>query len=339
MAQDWLEQEMIQRTREIARRAQHRSRLTGKGLGSSPPSGPPRVALVAAALVSVYILWGSTYLSIRVAIETMPPMLMAATRYLLAGGLLFIFTVGRGEAVADRPRPRQWLAALVAGGLMLAGGNGGVTWAEQHLPSGLAALLVALVPPLAHPDRALHEVGTPHPGGDCGHRDGTCRGGHPGRPLHAGSWRPAGRAGHRRGLDGVGGRLALRAAGAAAAPAPGWDIHGDAGGVGGALRGRRLRRRVRAGPPRAPERPVVSRARLPRGVRLADRVHRLRLAAPQRQDLIGRHVRVREPRHRGLHGLAGAGRGGDGAHPHRGGGHPGRGGPDRHRPLAAPAVA
>jgi drug/metabolite transporter (DMT)-like permease len=101
---------------------------------------------VAAALLAVYVLWGSTYLGIRVAIETMPPMLMASLRFLLAGGLLYVFARRGSAAAGDRPQLRHWRAALIAGGLMLAGGNGGVTWAEQHLPSGLVALIVALVP-------------------------------------------------------------------------------------------------------------------------------------------------------------------------------------------------
>jgi len=101
--------------------------------------------MVAGALLIVYVLWGSTYLGIRVAIETVPPMLMGAFRFLVAGGALYLATRWTGGA-GSRPTRRQWLAALVAGGLMLGGGNGGVIWAEQHLPSGLVALIVALVP-------------------------------------------------------------------------------------------------------------------------------------------------------------------------------------------------
>ena len=98
------------------------------------------------ALGSVYVIWGSTYLAIAVAIRTLPPLLMAAIRFLIAGGLLYAFAIRRGDRGGDRPTGRQWLGALVIGGLLLLGGNGGVVWAEQHVPSGIAALLIALVP-------------------------------------------------------------------------------------------------------------------------------------------------------------------------------------------------
>jgi drug/metabolite transporter (DMT)-like permease len=98
------------------------------------------------ALVTVYILWGSTYLAIREAIDTMPPFLMASVRFLVAGGLLYAVAVGRGDRVGDRPRWPQWRSAIVVGGLLLVGGNGGVVWSEQHIPSGVTALLVATIP-------------------------------------------------------------------------------------------------------------------------------------------------------------------------------------------------
>jgi drug/metabolite transporter (DMT)-like permease len=91
----------------------------------------------------VYVIWGSTYLAILWAIDTMPPLLMASVRFLVAGGLLFGWALLRG---APAPARAQWRAAAVAGGLMLAGGNGAVTVAEQWVPSGMAALLVASVP-------------------------------------------------------------------------------------------------------------------------------------------------------------------------------------------------
>jgi drug/metabolite transporter (DMT)-like permease len=92
------------------------------------------------------VIWGSTYLGIRFAIQTLPPFSMASIRFLLAGIPLFLVSVRRGDRGADPIGRRQWLSALVVGGLLLAGGNGGVTWAEQYVPSGLAALLVASVP-------------------------------------------------------------------------------------------------------------------------------------------------------------------------------------------------
>jgi len=99
-----------------------------------------------AALATVYVLWGSTYLAIREAVRTMPPFLMASVRYLVAGGILFAFTARRGDREGDRLGSRQWLAAAIVGGLLCLGGNGLVSWAEQRIPSGIAALLVATVP-------------------------------------------------------------------------------------------------------------------------------------------------------------------------------------------------
>ena len=97
-----------------------------------------------AALATVYVVWGSTYLGIKVALEGFPPMLLGATRFLVAGALLYAWT--SRSAQAARPTPKQWGAAATAGTLMLVGGNGAVTWAEQRIDSGVAALLVASVP-------------------------------------------------------------------------------------------------------------------------------------------------------------------------------------------------
>lgn len=98
------------------------------------------------ALAIVYTVWGSTYLAIRVAIETLPPMLMASVRFLIAGGILHAISIRRGERERDRPGLRQWRAAAIVGTLLFLGGNGGVVWAEQRVPSGIAALIVASVP-------------------------------------------------------------------------------------------------------------------------------------------------------------------------------------------------
>jgi drug/metabolite transporter (DMT)-like permease len=104
--------------------------------------GPAR-GRVALAFAAVYVLWGSTYLAIRFGIETIPPFLMAGTRHLIAGLLLYIWMRSRGT---PRPSAAHWRSAAVIGGLMLLGGNGLVTWAEQRVPSGLAALIIASVP-------------------------------------------------------------------------------------------------------------------------------------------------------------------------------------------------
>ena len=103
---------------------------------------PTRTALIL-AFAAIYIIWGSTYLGIRVAVESMPPFLMAAARFLLAGGVLFAFLKLRG---VRWPTPRQWWTNSVIGTFLLLGGNGLVAWAEQFVPSGITALLIGVSP-------------------------------------------------------------------------------------------------------------------------------------------------------------------------------------------------
>src|SRR5262245_17153400 len=95
------------------------------------------------AFAAVYLIWGSTYLAIRFAIESIPPYLMGGIRFLLAGGILY--AVLRWRGVRTPPR-LQWRSAAIVGGLLLWGGNGGVMLAEQYVPSSLAALIIAMVP-------------------------------------------------------------------------------------------------------------------------------------------------------------------------------------------------
>ena len=95
------------------------------------------------AFAAVYVLWGSTYLAIRFGVETIPPFVLAGLRHLTAGLILYALVRRRG---APRPSAKHWRSAAVIGGLLLLGGNGLVTWAEQRVPSGLAALIVASVP-------------------------------------------------------------------------------------------------------------------------------------------------------------------------------------------------
>jgi drug/metabolite transporter (DMT)-like permease len=104
---------------------------------------PPGTAMVLAAFAAVYVVWGSTYLAIRVAIETLPPLLMAGARFLLAGGILYAFMRLRGEPA---PARRHWASTSIVGMLLLMFGNGGVVLAERSVPSGVVALLVAMVP-------------------------------------------------------------------------------------------------------------------------------------------------------------------------------------------------
>ena len=91
----------------------------------------------------VYVVWGSTYLAIHYAVQTIPPLLMAGARFLVAGAVLYVWSLFRDGA---RPTARQWRNTAVIGTLLLLGGNGAVVWAEVTVPSGTAALLVAIVP-------------------------------------------------------------------------------------------------------------------------------------------------------------------------------------------------
>ena len=98
---------------------------------------------IIAAFASIYLVWGSTYLAIRYAVETIPPFVMGGTRFLISGALLYAWSRSRG---ARPPTMRQWRNATIAGAFLLLGGNGGVVWAEQTVPSGLTALLVSILP-------------------------------------------------------------------------------------------------------------------------------------------------------------------------------------------------
>ena len=104
---------------------------------------PPSRPAIIAAFASIYVIWGSTYLGILLAIRSIPPLLMAGTRFFCAGAILYLAARLSGAA---RSRAIEWRTALIVGACLLLGGNGGVTLAEQYVPSGLAALLVATVP-------------------------------------------------------------------------------------------------------------------------------------------------------------------------------------------------
>jgi len=109
-----------------------------------PPasSTPSRTALIA-GFAAIYLIWGSTYLGIRIAVETIPPFLMASGRFLIAGGVLtawIAFTKG------FRPTARQWFDNAIIGALLLLGGNGLVSWSEQRVPSGIATLIISVGP-------------------------------------------------------------------------------------------------------------------------------------------------------------------------------------------------
>lgn len=109
---------------------------------SPTPSTPSRPALIL-AFTAIYLVWGSTYLGIRVAVATMPPFLMAGARFTLAGVLLLGFLRWRG---APWPTAHQWRVNAAIGTFLLLGGNGLVVWAEQVIPSGITALLIGIGP-------------------------------------------------------------------------------------------------------------------------------------------------------------------------------------------------
>jgi len=95
------------------------------------------------ALLIVYLFWGGTYLGIRFAVQTIPPFLMAGTRFLIAGIAVYLYARMRGAA---KPKKEHWIDAGIVGALLLLGGNGIVSWAEQMVSSSIAALLIATVP-------------------------------------------------------------------------------------------------------------------------------------------------------------------------------------------------
>jgi drug/metabolite transporter (DMT)-like permease len=95
------------------------------------------------ALVALYIVWGSTYLAIRFAVETIPPFLQAGMRFLVSGVVLLLWRRAAGDTM---PTKRQWRSTAIVGILLLLGGNGLVSFAEQYVPSGITALIIGSIP-------------------------------------------------------------------------------------------------------------------------------------------------------------------------------------------------
>jgi drug/metabolite transporter (DMT)-like permease len=95
------------------------------------------------SFAAIYIVWGSTYLTLRVVVTAVPPLVQAGARFLLAGGLIYIWARWKG---VDRPSPSRWGYAFLLGGGFFLLGNGGISWAETRIPSGLTALLAATSP-------------------------------------------------------------------------------------------------------------------------------------------------------------------------------------------------
>jgi drug/metabolite transporter (DMT)-like permease len=115
----------------------------GFSLSEPVSTAHPFAGKILLAFAAVYLIWGSTYLAIRYAVETIPPFFMAGCRFVMAGAVLYLWTRAGG---ATPPSRRDWAGAALLGALLLLSGNGGLCWAEQRVPSGLAALLLATIP-------------------------------------------------------------------------------------------------------------------------------------------------------------------------------------------------
>jgi drug/metabolite transporter (DMT)-like permease len=105
-------------------------------------AGPRKIQIIA-AFAALYLIWGSTYLGILFAIQSIPPFLMAGSRFLIAG--LIMFAIARTQGPL-RSTSAEWRTSLIVGACLLLGGNGGVTLSEKFIESGLASLIVATVP-------------------------------------------------------------------------------------------------------------------------------------------------------------------------------------------------
>jgi drug/metabolite transporter (DMT)-like permease len=116
--------------------------MTLQGLGKTESSR--KLLILVAAFFAVYVFWGSTYLAIKFAIQTLPPFLMAGTRFAVAGSILFAWA--RLSKDYERPKWEHWRTSIIVGTLLLLGGNGLVVYAEHFLPSSFAALMIATEP-------------------------------------------------------------------------------------------------------------------------------------------------------------------------------------------------
>jgi drug/metabolite transporter (DMT)-like permease len=140
----------INQLRETMRSSNQNRRSSGRLMSAQAgkKKQSSRVVLIA-AFGAVYLIWGSTYLGIKYAIETIPPFLMAGSRFMAAGAILYVWSLlqgaRRGNNV-ERTSWAHWRTALVVGAMLFLIGNGGVTWAEHSIASSLAALLVATEP-------------------------------------------------------------------------------------------------------------------------------------------------------------------------------------------------
>ncbi len=113
---------------------------------SPVPASAPRDGRVWLGLLTLYLVWGSTYLGIAIAVQTIPPFLMAGVRFLTAGLLLLAWSMARGGRSFVPPTRRQWRDSAIVGSLLIGGGMGLVAFGEQTVPSGITALLIAMMP-------------------------------------------------------------------------------------------------------------------------------------------------------------------------------------------------
>jgi len=109
-------------------------------------NGAPERAPIWLGLLILYVVWGSTYLGIAIAVETIPPFLMAAVRFAIAGTVLMAWSLLRARRSFVAPSRREWRDTIIVGTLLLGGGMGMVAFGEQTIPSGIAALLIAMMP-------------------------------------------------------------------------------------------------------------------------------------------------------------------------------------------------
>jgi len=130
------------KNRQVQVEAEDHTEESSLVVGKSPSTMRKRIFIIL-SLLSLYFLWGGTYLAMRIALQGFPPFILAGVRQLTAGLLLFVFLWLRKH---ELPTPKQWLTAIVVGGLLLVVGNGGVVFAEQWVSSGLAALALGAIP-------------------------------------------------------------------------------------------------------------------------------------------------------------------------------------------------
>lgn len=147
--ENWSVNQLRETMRFSNRGGQNSSRLMSARAGQRKQKKQSSSLVLVAAFGAVYLIWGSTYLGIKYAIETLPPLLMAGSRFVIAGAILYVWSLFRGArdgGDAERGSWAHWRTALMVGGMLFLLGNGGVTWAEHSIASSLAALLVATEP-------------------------------------------------------------------------------------------------------------------------------------------------------------------------------------------------